>query len=230
MPALPHPDLHPWNLSPENAIALQKMLAGRLKTQPAPPLAELRTVAGVDVSVRGGQSRAAIVVLSFPALTVIEVSRAQVSTPFPYIPGLLSFREGSVILQAYERLAHTPDVLIFDGQGQAHPRRLGIAAHIGLWLERPTIGCAKSRLTGAHRQPGQNKGDRAPLLDVHHEVIGVALRTRARVKPVYVSAGHLCDLESAVRIVLACTTRYRLPEPIRAAHAAAGLGQEARDE
>lgn len=230
MPAIANPDLHPWYLNPDDAVALQMVLASRLRTQAGPALADIRTVAGVDVSVRDEVSRAAIVVLRFPALTILEVSQAQAPTPFPYIPGLLSFREGQVILAAYERLTVTPDVLIFDGQGQAHPRRLGIAAHIGLWLERPTVGCAKSRLTGFHREPGQNRGDFTPLLNARKEVIGAVLRTRTRVKPVYVSPGHLCDLRSAVQIVLACTTRYRLPEPIRAAHAAAGSDQQTRHE
>ncbi len=230
MPAIANPDLHPWYLNPDDAVALQMVLASRLRTQAGPALADIRTVAGVDVSVRDEVSRAAIVVLRFPALTILEVSQAQAPTPFPYIPGLLSFREGQVILAAYERLTVTPDVLIFDGQGQAHPRRLGIAAHIGLWLERPTVGCAKSRLTGFHREPGQNRGDFTPLLNARREIIGAVLRTRTRVKPVYVSPGHLCDLRSAVQIVLACTTRYRLPEPIRAAHAAAGSDQQTRHE
>ncbi|NPV67973.1 MAG: deoxyribonuclease V [Anaerolineae bacterium] len=228
MPAIANPNLHPWNLNPDDAVTLQIALASRLRTQAGPALADIRTVAGVDVSVRDEVSRAAIVVLRFPALTILEVSQAQAPTPFPYIPGLLSFREGQVILAAYERLTVTPDILIFDGQGQAHPRRLGIAAHIGLWLERPTVGCAKSRLTGFHREPGQKRGDFVPLLNTQREVIGAVLRTRTRVKPVYVSPGHLCDLHSAVQIVLACTTRYRLPEPIRAAHAAAGLDQQTR--
>lgn len=230
MPAIANPNLHPWHLNPDDAVALQKALASRLQTRAGPALTDIRTVAGVDVSVRDEVSCAAIVVLRFPALTILEVSQAQAPTPFPYIPGLLSFREGQVILAAYERLTITPDVLIFDGQGQAHPRRLGIAAHIGLWLELPTIGCAKSRLTGFHYEPGQNRGDFTPLLNARREIIGTVLRTRTAVKPVYVSPGHLCDLHSAVQIVLACTTRYRLPEPIRAAHAAAGSDQQARHE
>lgn len=230
MPRISAPDLHRWDLAPEEAIALQKRLAGRLLNSPL-PCEQLHTVAGVDVSVKAGVSRAAIVVMAFPSLDVLETRRATLPTPFPYVPGLLSFREGAVILVAYARLEQTPDVLIFDGQGQAHPRRLGIAAHIGLWLDRPTIGCGKSRLTGTHGDLGSAKGDFEPLLNPMGDVIGVVLRTRANVKPVYVSPGHRCDLDSARRVLMACVTRYRLPEPIRAAHHAAALSdKEARQE
>ena len=225
MPAVPHPDLHRWDLQPDEAIALQRRLAKQLISDRPLALDMLQTVAGVDVSVKEGISRAAIVILSFPALEVLEACTAAIPTPFPYIPGLLSFREGEVILAAYEKLQHTPDVLIFDGQGQAHPRRLGIAAHIGLWLERPTVGCGKSRLTGWHEEPGQEKGDFEPLYARNGDVIGVVLRTRTGVKPVYVSPGHLCDLDSARRLIMACVTRYRLPEPIRQAHHLAGSGK-----
>ena len=230
MPPIPHSDLHRWDVTPTEAIRIQRMLVSRLRADEAIPLASLQTVAGVDVSVKNNQSRAAIVAMTFPALEVIEVATARIPTPFPYIPGLLSFREGAVILQAYARLSTTPDVLIFDGQGQAHPRRLGIAAHLGLWLGQPTIGCGKSRLTGTHAEPGQARGDFEHLLDNQGEVIGVVLRTRPHVKPIYVSAGARCDLESARKIVMACVTRYRLPEPIRAAHHAAGSGEQARDD
>ncbi len=222
MPPIPNPDLHRWDLEPGEAIALQRRLAGQLRSDCPLDLGALHTIAGVDVSVRGERSCAAIVVLTFPGLEVVEISKAALPTRFPYIPGLLSFREGAVILAAYERLQQTPDALIFDGQGQAHPRRLGIAAHIGLWLGRPTIGCAKSRLTGSHAEVGEDKGDFDLLLASDGEVIGVVLRTRANAKPVYVSPGHLCDLNSARRVVMACVTHYRLPEPIRAAHHAAG--------
>ncbi len=222
MPALPHPTLHRWDLAPSQAIVLQRQLAARLISDQPLDLAAVRTVAGVDVSVKEGLSQAAIVILSFPGLEVLETAKASRPTPLPYIPGLLSFREGAVILAAYEKLHQTPDILIFDGQGQAHPRRLGIAAHIGLWIERPTTGCAKSWLIGSFGEVGREKGDYATLIAPEGDTIGVVLRTRSHVKPVYVSAGHLCDLDSAHRLVMACTSRYRLPEPIRAAHKAAG--------
>lgn len=225
MPALPHPDLHLWDLAPKDAIALQRQLAARLISDRPLDLSTVHTVAGVDVSVKEGLSRAAIVVLALPGLEILETARASSPTAFPYVPGLLSFREGPVILAAYQKLHQTPDILIFDGQGQAHPRRLGIAAHIGLWIERPTVGCAKSWLIGAYEAVGQEKGDFAVLIAPEGDIIGVTLRTRSMVKPVYVSAGHLCDHESARKLVLACAPRYRLPEPIRAAHKAAGSGQ-----
>lgn len=230
MPPIPFPDLHRWDVSPAEAIQIQQTLVDRLRADESIPPSSIHTVAGVDVSVKDNQSRAAIVVLTFPQLEVVEVATAQIPTPFPYIPGLLSFREGAVILQAYTRLATTPDVLIFDGQGQAHPRRLGIAAHLGLWLGQPTIGCGKTRLIGTHNEPGQVRGDFEQSWNDQGEVIGVVLRTRPHVKPVYVSSGYRCDLDSARKIVLACVTRYRLPEPIRAAHHTAGLDEQAGDD
>jgi deoxyribonuclease V len=223
MPPIPLPALHRWDVSPAEAVRIQKALVSRLSADESIPLSHIRTVAGVDVSVKDNQSRAAIALMTFPSLDVIEIATAQMPTPFPYIPGLLSFREGSVFLRAYTRLSTPPDVLIFDGQGQAHPRRLGIAAHLGLWLGQPTIGCGKTRLTGIHAEPGQSRGDFEPLLDAQGAVIGVVLRTRPHVKPVYMSSGTRCNLESARKIVMACVTRYRLPEPVRAAHHAAGL-------
>jgi deoxyribonuclease V len=230
MPSIPFPELHRWDVSPAEAIQIQKTLVSRLHADESIPLSQIQTVAGVDVSVKNNQSRAAIVVLAFPTLEVIEVATARIPTPFPYIPGLLSFREGAVILQAYARLSTTPDVLIFDGQGQAHPRRLGIAAHLGLWLGQPTIGCGKTRLIGTHHEPGQVRGDFEQLWDDQGDVIGVVLRTRPNVKPVYISSGTRCNLDSARKIVMACVTRYRLPEPIRAAHHTAGLDEQAGDD
>jgi deoxyribonuclease V len=212
---------HAWNLTPPEAIALQKQLAAEIVADQPLDLAAINTVAGVDVSVKNNVSQAAVVVLTYPDLEVIETVRAQTPTPFPYIPGLLSFREGPVLEAAFGKLTHGPDVFIFDGMGIMHPRRLGIAAHMGLWLERPTIGCGKKRLLGAYDDPGPEKGDRSPLIH-DGETLGVVLRTRAHVKPVFISVGHKADLESAVQLVLNCTPKYRLPEPIRQAHNAAG--------
>ncbi|NDJ78864.1 MAG: deoxyribonuclease V, partial [Chloroflexi bacterium] len=178
-------------------------------------------VGGVDVSVKNNVSRAAVVVLRYPDLTVIEAVRAEMPTPFPYIPGLLSFREGAVILDAMRRLQSPPDVFLFDGQGIAHPRRIGIASHIGLFIDTPTVGCAKKRLTGRHVEPPPEKGTWIALED-KGEIVGVVLRTRTNVKPVYVSVGHRATLETARELVQRCTTRYRLPEPTRAAHNTAG--------
>lgn len=212
---------HRWDLSPTEAIALQKRLASQIDTGTPIDFDALRHVAGVDVSVKNDISRAAVVVMTFPALEVVEAATARIPTPFPYISGLLSFREGAVILQAAEKLRCRPDVYIFDGQGMAHPRRIGIASHIGLWWDAPTVGCGKTRLVGRHTEPGPEKGEYAPLWH-RDEQIGVVLRTRTGVKPVFVSVGHRATLDTARELVLRCTTRYRLPEPIRAAHRVAG--------
>lgn len=220
MPLTIH-DLHPWDLSPADAIRLQSELAAQIITDQPLPLDTIRLVGGVDVSVKNDISRAAVVVLRYPQLDVIEVATAERPTTFPYIPGLLSFREGAVILDAMRKLATTPDVFVFDGQGVAHPRRIGIASHIGLFLDAPTVGCAKTRLTGVHATLSTARGSWQPLVD-RGETIGAVLRTRANVKPVYVSVGHRATLDTARELVLRCTTRYRLPEPTRAAHNAAG--------
>jgi deoxyribonuclease V len=213
--------LHNWNLSPQKAIALQRQLAAQVITDQPLDLNAIRYVGGVDVSVKDNHSQAAVVVLRYPELDVIETVRADQPTPFPYIPGLLSFREGPVLVKAFEQLQQVPDVFIFDGMGIMHPRRLGIASQMGLWLQRPTIGCGKTYFIGDYTEPGAEQGARSPLTH-HGEVIGAVLRTRARVKPVFISPGHLCDLDSAITLTLACTGRYRLPEPIRRAHQAAG--------
>jgi deoxyribonuclease V len=216
-------DLHPWTVTPSEAIRLQRALTSQVRADVPLHWDGLRQVAGVDVSVKEGVSQAAVVVLSYPGLAVVESVTAARPTDFHYIPGLLSFREGPVILEALRALQATPDVFIFDGQGRIHPRRIGIASHIGLFMDRPTVGCAKTLLVGQHAEVAPEQGAWAPLVD-GNETIGVALRTRAQTKPVYVSVGHRVTLEDARALVLACTTRYRLPEPIRAAHRAAALG------
>lgn len=213
--------LHDWNVTPAAAVALQKTLAAQVIDDHPLMLNDIRLVAGVDVSVKNNVSQAAIVVLTFPELEVVESVTNVLPTPFPYIPGLLSFREGPVLEDAFARLQQEPDVLIFDGMGRAHPRRLGIASHMGLWLQKPTIGCGKTLLTGRYVEPPQERGAATPLM-YRDEQIGAILRTRVNTKPVYVSVGHLLDLDSALAIVMACTPKYRLPEPIRAAHNAAG--------
>ena len=217
-------DLHPrhvWNLSPTEAVALQKDLSAEVVTDRPLDLGTVRLVAGVDVSVKNNVSQAAVVVATFPDFQVVEIALATRPTPFPYISGLLSFREGPVLEEAFGKLAAEPDVFIFDGSGYAHPRRIGIASHMGLWLGRPTIGCAKTRLTGRHEEVPPEKGAWAPLLD-KGEVVGAALRTRANTNPVFVSPGHLSDLASALDLVMRCSPKYRLPVPIRLAHNAAG--------
>lgn len=212
---------HDWNVTPEEAIALQRQLVKEVIYDRPLKLDAIRLVAGVDVSVKDNVSQAAVVVASFPDLRLVETVLWQMPTPFPYIPGLLSFREGPVLEEAFRRLEHEPDVFIFDGMGRAHPRRIGIATHMGLWLQRPTIGCGKTLLTGKYVEPPDERGAQTDLVD-RGEVIGVILRTRAGVKPVYISVGHLADLLTSVELVMRCTSRYRLPEPIRFAHNAAG--------
>jgi len=213
--------LHEWDLSYEEARNLQVRLAKQvrftaIKNKPT-------IVAGLDCAFSKDDKRifAAVVVIKLPGFEVIEMVSAARKLTFPYIPGLLSFREAPVCIDAIEKLKHKPDVFIVDGQGIAHPRRFGIASHIGMIVDKPTVGCAKSRLTGSFNEPGRRKGSYSPLVD-SNEVIGAVLRTRTDVKPVFVSAGHKCTLDDAIRIVLDCTTRYRLPEPSRLAHQLVG--------
>jgi deoxyribonuclease V len=212
---------HEWNITPDAAITLQKQLAAELIDDRPLDFNSLKLVAGVDVSVKENVSQAAVVVISFPDFKPVETVLAQQPTPFPYIPGLLTFREGPVLEEAFLNLQSQPDVFIFDGMGRAHPRRMGIAAHMGLWLQRPTVGCGKTLFVGVHKPVGEERGSAEEL--VHRgEVIGKVLRTRTGVKPVYISSGHLIDLDSSIELILRCTTKYRLPEPIRMAHNAAG--------
>jgi len=207
---------HPWNLSPEEAIVLQQRLASQVRETPLP--ASPRTVGGIDVSFPDRDTAlAAVVILSYPDQTPLAQATAKLPATFPYVPGLLSFRETPVVLAALEKLSEFPDVFICDAQGRAHPRRLGLASHLGLLLDHPTIGCAKSRLIGSHGQLPTAKGAQVPLYD-GKEQIGAVVRTRTGVKPVYVSVGHRVSLVEAVEIVLTCSTRYRLPEPTRLAH------------
>ena len=213
--------IHAWDLTPGEAIALQKDLRRDVIADRPLDLDAVRVVAGVDVSVKNEQSHAAIVVMTFPGFLVIETVLARRPTPFPYIPGLLSFREGPVLEEAFERLKTEPDVFLFDGMGIAHPRRIGIASHMGLWLGRPTIGCGKSLLCGRYRDLGDEKGSAAPLID-KGETIGVALRTRTAKNPMFISPGHMADIPTAAELVLRCSPKFRLPEPIRLAHNAAG--------
>ncbi len=212
---------HSWNLSPTEAIALQKELRAEVISDRPIALDEVRLVAGVDVSVKNEQSQAAVVVATYPGFLVVETVLARRPTPFPYVPGLLSFREGPVLEEAFEKLKSAPDVFIFDGMGIAHPRRIGIASHMGLWLQRPTVGCGKTLLCGRYKDLGEEKGSAAPLID-KGEAIGVALRTRTARNPVFISPGHLADIPTAAELVLRCSLKYRLPEPIRLAHNAAG--------
>jgi deoxyribonuclease V len=209
--------LHRWDLAPPEAEALQRELADRVDART--PLTQCRLVAGADVAYDDAANRyyAGVVVVRLPELDVIERVSAIGGSPFPYVPGLLSFREAPVLLEAFAKLQVEPDAVMFDGQGYAHPRRFGLACHLGLWLERPCLGCAKSRFIGTHREPGPRRGDLAALID-RQEVIGNVVRTRDGIKPVYVSVGHRIDLPGAVRVVLETCAGYRVPEPTRQAH------------
>jgi deoxyribonuclease V len=212
--------LHNWDLTPDEAARVQSELRSRLiLTWDERPVA---TIGGVDISIKTETARAAIVVLSFPELKPLEAVIADAPLVFPYIPGLLAFREGPSVLAAWNELKNKPDVLMFDGQGIAHPRGIGIASQMGLWLERPSIGVAKSRLYGRHEEVGPQRGDRADLIDKQGNVIGAVLRSREKTNPLFISPGHLMDVEHATRFVLKCLTGYRLPEPTRWAHKVAG--------
>jgi deoxyribonuclease V len=207
---------HRWDVSPSEALRVQEQLCARVHIRPLahPP----RTVGGLDVH----GDRGAAVVLRWPDLTWVTGAIAECPVAFPYLPGLLSFREMPPLLAAIDQLDTMPDVFICDGHGLAHPRRFGLACHLGIWLGRPTIGCAKTRLCGRHTEPATERGATVQLHG--REVIGAVVRTRTNVKPVYVSVGHQVTLSDAVEIVLGCTPRYRLPEPVRMAHKMAKNG------
>jgi deoxyribonuclease V len=205
--------LHEWEVSVAQAREIQLSLAKMVSTENR--LVSRRLIAGIDIS------RGAVVVLGYPGLDIVEVEEAHSKIGFPYVPGLLSFRESPLILAACEKLCNVPDLVLVDGQGIAHPRRFGLASHVGLLLDLPTIGCAKSILCGQHQSLGEEAGSQAELLD-RGEIIGAALRTKSRVKPIYVSVGHRIDLVSALGWVMKCCRGYRLPEPTRLAHLAAG--------
>jgi deoxyribonuclease V len=208
---------HSWDLSVPEARELQGRLAAMVTTDTTFDSSAVLTVAGVDVGFRGDIARAAVVVLALHDLTPLDSALVEVPVRFPYVPGLLALREGPAVLAALDRLVTWPDLILFDAQGLAHPRRLGLASHLGVLLDWPSIGCAKSRLTGTHDEPGEAVGDWVPLLD-GDDTIGAVLRTRSGVKPLYVSIGHRVDLPTAVEFVLRCTRTYRLPETTRFAH------------
>jgi len=208
---------HSWALTPREAIALQRRLSSRvIRTN---RLGRVRFVAGTDVGFeRGGQTtRAAVAVLSFPELELVDYAIARQRTRFPYVPGLLSFREVPALLAALARLTVRPDLLLCDGQGIAHPRRCGLASHLGLVSGLPTIGIAKSRLIGAYDKPPQRRGVWTPLRD-GGRTVGAVLRSRANVRPLFVSTGHRVRLTTAIAFTMACVTRFRLPETTRWAH------------
>ncbi|MDF7808923.1 deoxyribonuclease V [Pontiellaceae bacterium B12219] len=209
--------MHAWDVSPKEAIAIQKALQSHINLMD--DFGDIKTVAGVDVGFRENNTItvAAIAVLDFQTLEVIETAVAHRPTSFPYIPGLLSFREVPAVLEAMLKLSAEPDLLLCDGQGIAHPRRFGIAAHLGLLLDIPAIGVGKSRLCGTHPEVPAKKGAFVPLMD-KAEQIGIVLRTRKNIKPLYISPGHRVSMNSARELVMKCVTKYKLPETTRHAH------------
>lgn len=214
-------NLHRWDLEIPDAKALQARLAAKIRAKtPAGFVPEL--VAGADMSHMRGSPwlYGAVVVLRLPGLELVETAAARSKASFPYVPGYLSFREGPVLLECFKKLRVMPDAVLFDAHGMAHPRRFGLASHLGLWLGQPAIGCAKSRLCGIFNEPGPERGARSPL-DLDGKRIGTVLRLRSASKPVFVSVGHRISLRDAESLVLACGSgMYRLPEPTRLAHIA----------
>ncbi len=213
---------HRWDVTPEEAIEIQRQLAPQVIDEDVVPdlLSSARYVAGVDVhQAADGKMRAVVCVLTFPSLTVEEYADAEVEVSFPYIPGLLAFREGPAVLKAFEKLNVTPDFILWDAQGRAHQRRLGLASQMGLILDIPSVGCAKSILYGEWTEPRDEVGAWTPIIDPKDgDIIGATVRTKRGVQPVFVSIGHKVSLETAIELVLRCCAGYRIPEPLRCAH------------
>ncbi len=207
--------LHPWKVAPKEARDIQRRLRKRLITQKS--LKKVNLIAAADVSFRDKMMFGVVAVFRFPSLEIVETKTAKMKESFPYVPGLLTFREGPILLKAFAKIKSNPDVIIFDGQGIAHPLRMGEAAHMGILLNKPSIGCAKSRLIGDYKEPKKKKGSYSKLL-YNGQKIGVVLRSKDNVKPLFVSSGHKIDLKSSLRIILACCKKYRFPEPIRYVH------------
>ena len=209
--------LHPWDVTPKEAVQIQRKLVNQLIS--APLEKKVTYVAGADISFNRKDPRlfAAVVVLKLPELEVVETRHQIGEATFPYVPGLLSFRELPLLCKIFEQLKILPDVIVCDGQGIAHPRGIGLAAHLGLLLNVPTIGCAKTLLVGEHRAVGEKQWSRSSLI-YREKVVGAAFRTREKVKPVFISPGHLIDLKGALAVIKRCTGRYRIPEPTRQAH------------
>ena len=212
---------HSFELDFARAKEIQMRLACRLIIKGGPALDSLKTVAGCDVAFEKKNNIAfgAVVVLSYPELEIVEVLAGTAPVRFPYVPGFLSFREIEVLLPLFETLRKSPELVLIDGQGIAHPRGIGLASHLGLFLDVPTVGCAKSRLVGNHAEVGSKKGDGVPIM-YKSKRVGTLLRTRDNVKPMYISPGHLVGVKRAEKLALACTGKFRMPEPTRQAHIA----------
>lgn len=208
-------NLHQWNLTPREAIALQNRLKDKIILKDS--FKNIKTIAGADIAIsKSGMGCAGVIVFSFPEIEEIKRASHIGKVKFPYIPGLLSFREAPLLIKAFERLKMSPDIVMFDGQGIAHPRRMGLASHMGLLLDTPTIGCAKSRLIGEYEEPPRNAGSFMHLHD-KEEIIGAVVRTRTGARPIFVSPGHKISLSTAIDITLKCTDGLRIPKPTRLA-------------
>ena len=207
--------LHRWEIQPKEAIRCQERLSKNILLSPT--FKNIKLIAGVDASYQKALIIGGIVILTYPKLTILDYDYAVREVNFPYIPGLLTFREGPVLVELFQKIKWNPDIIFFDGQGIAHPKRMGIATHMGLLLNQPTIGCAKSHLIGSYQSPGKQKGSYSLLLQ-KGSIIGAVLRTKNNVKPIFVSPGNGINLEKAIEITLSCITNYRIPEPIRQAH------------
>jgi deoxyribonuclease V len=210
--------LHPWQVTTHEAIAIQKRLRAQVITENT--VGEVRYIAGADISTSKDSPKAyvGVVVLSYPALEIVEERGLEDEVPFPYVPGLLAFREGPALIKAFEQLTTEPDVIVFDGQGLAHPRGMGIATHMGLMFDKPSIGCAKSLLFGRYQEPDLEKGAWAELRDPQGHIIGAVVRSKPKTTPIFVSIGHRMDLPTAIRLLIECTRGVRIPEPTRLAH------------
>ena len=210
--------LHAWEVTAHEAIAIQKRLRAEVST--TGPTDDIRYIAGADIATSKDSPKAyaGVVVLSYPDLEVVEERGVEDAVRFPYVPGLLAFREGPALIRVFEQLTREPDVIVFDGQGLAHPRGMGIATHMGLVFDKPTIGCAKSLLYGRYQEPGQAKGAWADLRDSQGNVIGAVVRSKPKTTPIFVSIGHRIDLATAIRLLIDCTRGVRIPEPTRLAH------------
>ena len=211
--------LHRWDVTYKEAVSIQQELKRELILHNKYSPRKIKTIAGADISYskQSDLFYAAVILFELPSMDIIEEKTITERAPFPYIPGLLSFREGPALLKIFESFRHTPDAVIFDGQGIAHPRGVGLASHMGLFLDIPTIGCAKKRLAGHHGEIGKDAGDYADLI-MDDQIVGAVLRTKRNVKPVFISPGHKIGIKKAVEIVLSCCRGYKLPEPTRKAH------------
>ena len=211
--------LHPWDVTPREAVKIQKALCGKLRLGENMFSGHLRWVGGADISYTRGDDRffAAVVILEWPSLQTVEEATHAEKVTFPYVPGLLSFREGPPLIRAFEKLKRAPDVVLFDGQGIAHPRGFGLASHMGVLLNVASVGCAKTKLVGEHDEVGEAAGDYTELV-YGGRAVGAVVRTKDRVKPIYVSQGHRVGLRQSIRLALSCCRGYRIPEPVRQAH------------